>query len=193
MDMRIESYGREVVFENKSPADFFSSALNGHGVEQVLTMREYGVPAMFVIWGDIGDIWRAIRVSRVDYDYARVKVFELMAYAWFNNIPVWPLGEDPLEEALTIALQALKTDLMPALPKPVGSSRQAASLALLCDGIGIEKAKAVLAVHPFKDIFTLTVEDFQGIKGIGPKLAERLHKSIHGGKKCSNRSKHVGR
>jgi hypothetical protein len=91
--------------ELKEPADWVSSVLSGHLMEQTLAMREARQDACTVILGDLGDIQSAIKHSTdgrhlrgvelshaIAGTHARCKSFRKRSF--LNGVPVFYKGDD---------------------------------------------------------------------------------------------------
>jgi hypothetical protein len=179
-------------FSEDGNSDYLGSILNGHLWQQILVARELQVPLIIVVLGDDNDVGAAIRKAsghgnqghRVDpeklMEYFRmVEGFEANCIAL--NIHVWRLKTDSYKRMLLRVRKILEGgDLSGFAPAPANGERLEVGLSIIAGrGVGPKKAASVLerfnvCLRP-KDGFT---GGLAGCKGIGPKLDEKIRKSI---------------
>ncbi|MFA5376652.1 MAG: hypothetical protein WC455_12970 [Dehalococcoidia bacterium] len=187
--------------ELKLAQDFVQSVLNGHLMEQTLSIGKTGQDGCTVILGDIGDIQEAIMDSAqgrglskseishsIASTYARCKSFRKRSF--LNGVPAFHKGddsgffdgEDQFKDILELAHDYLcDGSMMGFRPRPADGEREllAASILFHGDGIGPGVLKPVMAEY---DLVLVPKGDFArqpcDMKGIGPKRAEMIDKRI---------------
>ena len=188
--------------ELKEPADYVSSVLgkDGHLYQQYLSMAEAGCPCMILFLGSDNDVTKAIIDALQTRYKGKELAFQIGSYekrlidfeanAEALGCPVERWSSMPYSRLLSRVAKRLegKASLMDYRPRPSEEERKIAALAMLLgNGIGPEKAKAILekfdlkleskneigADGMIKDSYKLT-----DCKGLGPKLAARIREKI---------------
>lgn len=177
--------------ELKESADYIQSVLGkeGHLYQQILTMRETGMPSMVCVLGTDDDIQAAVKDalvtryrgqelhSQIASYINRLYDFEANCYAVGVQVVRWKAA--PWKRLLSLAHKTLLGgDLLGYRPRPAENERRISALAMLLgNGIGPAKAKAIL------EKFDIVLESKGGCAltecpGIGSKLADRICKKI---------------
>lgn len=189
--------------ELKEPADYVSSALGkpGHLYEQYLSMAEAGCPCMILVLGSDDDVHKAIFESLLTRYNGQERVREIASYhnrlIHFESCcealgcPVERWDSMPYSRLLSRVATKLegKASLMDYRPRPAEEEREIAALAMLLgNGIGPEKAKAILEKFDLKlDACGAVMPNGKnGVRpvaltdcpGIGPKLAARIRERV---------------
>ncbi|MDD3954558.1 MAG: hypothetical protein PHY82_11655 [Lentisphaeria bacterium] len=185
--------------ELKTPADFVSSVLSGHLMEQVLSCREADNSACVVILGDLGDIQKAIKDSAsgrhlrgadlshaIATTHSRCKSFRKRSF--LNGVPVFHKGddsgffdgEDQFADLLELAHDYLCDGSMCGFSlRPADGEREAQAASFLFPGMGAKSLAPVLqdyrlALVPRK-AYARPVEE---MPKIGAKRAAMLNSRI---------------
>jgi ERCC4-type nuclease len=178
VDLRITRGTLECYVENKTLKDLIGSALTGHLLEQMFRVQERVVPGFIAVWGDPTDIPRVIPSFPQEERHIIATLYGVMVEGFSRNIPVVFLGSFPMPAIMSLSNAIMdKTDV--AIPKPIGIDREAAAISMLCTGIGVKKAKALLSNRSFREVVNLKKEEIEKCQGFGPKLAARLHHSMN--------------
>ncbi|AXH60226.1 ERCC4 domain-containing protein [Pseudomonas amygdali] len=169
----------EVAVERKSANDFVTSVMSGRVFEQVGRMKLDFLRPMVLIEGD------PIRTrSAIDPKSVAGAISSLMTIQQISVVSV----ADTTETAIMLATMArhlqhglgYDINLHPKKPKP---NREAAEYVVgSLPGIGAGNATKLFShfgsIHA---VMTASAKEIMGVKGIGPKTAQRIHELIHFG------------
>lgn len=176
--------------ELKEPEDYLASVINGHLFDQVLRIRETGDPGMILVIGSDNQVVYAVisscthRGRRGPQSSEKIRTYnnlirDFEANAYALRIPVMRMHRSPYSRLLSIAHKVLTdADLLAHRPHPAENERHVAALCMLVPGIGPERAKAILKTYSFRELASASEDDLRRVAGIGPKLAERIVKSM---------------
>lgn len=185
--------------ELKEPADYVSSVLgkNGHLYQQYLSMAEAGQPCMILVLGSDDDVHKAIFESLMTRYHGQERMYQIASYekrlidfeanAEVLGCPVERWDSMPYSRLLSRVAKKLegKASLMDYRPRPAEEERKVAALAMLLgNGIGPEKAKAILEKFSL-ELTARWDEDadceyrLTDCDGIGPKLEKRIKEKIY--------------
>lgn len=167
----------EVAVERKSATDFVTSVMSGRVFEQVGRMKLDFLRPMVLIEGD------PIRTrSAIDPKSVAGAISSLMTIQQISVVSV----ADTTETAIMLATMArhlqhglgYDINLHPKKPKP---NREAAEYVVgSLPGIGAGNATKLFShfgsIHA---VMTASAKEIMGVKGIGPKTAQRIHELIH--------------
>lgn len=197
-DICLLSQTKRIHVELKKPNDWVSSVLFGHLYEQVLTLREWGQPAIILILGDTADIYKAIKESAsgrglrgpdiahvIASNHARCKSFRKRAF--LNNIRVFWKGDDSgffdgddtFEDLLEFALDFfLEGDMIGFRPKPADGERDIAAASMLFKGIGDESMTNLLKEYDIGFFPKHGARPIEEIPGFGKKRCDQIRSRV---------------
>lgn len=170
----------EVAVERKSAVDFVNSVMSGHIFEQVGRMKLDYVRPMVLIEGD------PIRTrSAIEPKAVAGAISSLMTIQQISVVSV----ADSTETAIMLATMArhlqhglgYEINLHPKKPKP---NKEAAEYVIgTLPGIGAGNATKLFShFGSIYAVMTASAKDITGVKGIGPKTAQRIYDLIHFGR-----------
>jgi len=171
-DIRFTSGDRVLDVELKVPLDYVQSVLNGHLMEQVLSVREGGTQGCVVILGERDDIYAAIRDSSTGRGYKKSEVGRIISAtharcksfrkrSMLNGVPVFFKGDDSgffdgpdqWKDILELAVDFLTGgDMLGFRMRPADGERELAAASMLFHGdkIGPGVLSPVLAEYALR-------------------------------------------
>lgn len=190
--------------ELKRPEDFVQSVLNGHLMDQTLSIRESGYNGCTVILGGLDDLYEAIKDASklragkylrgaelgqaISSTHLRCKSFRKRSF--LNGIPIFHKGDDSgffdsddqWKDILNLAYDyLLDGDMLGFRQRPANGEREllAASILFHGDGVGPGVLKPVmneykLALVPKGEYARQPLD----MAGIGPKRAKLIEERI---------------
>lgn len=199
-DIRFISGDRVLDVELKVPLDYVQSVLNGHLMEQVLSVREGGTQGCVVILGERDDIYAAIRDSAVGRGYKKADIGHVISTtharcksfrkrATLNGVPVFFKGDDSgffdgpdqWRDILELAVDFLTGgDMLGFRMRPADGERELAAASMLFHGdkIGPGVLSPVLAEYALRLVprgpDATPIKDLPGIGAKRSAIIERV-------------------
>jgi ERCC4-type nuclease len=169
-----------VCIERKSVQDFAQSVNNGRMNNQALNMvSNYGKRSYIIIIGAINDLYNKYvdwTERRFDYEVAKINA----AFPEIN-IELVP-NELRFFKRIKALFKACNNDskrvneIKRIAPR---SDNKYVDMVRVVDGIGEEKAKAILKQFKVYELWDVSEKDLQSIKGIGSAQAAKIKKVFH--------------
>ncbi len=187
--------------ELKLPIDFVQSVLNGHLMDQTLSMRESGYNGCTVVLGDLGDIAEAIRDSSklrsgkylrgdelrqaISSNHLRCKSFRKRSM--LNGIPVFYKGDDSgffdgddqWKDILDLSYDFLcDGDLLGFRVRPAENDRDVCAAATLFKGIGSDSMRELLKDYDLMFCPKPGARPIEEIPGFGKKRCDQIRARV---------------
>jgi hypothetical protein len=175
--------------ELKRPEDFVQSVLNGHLMDQTLSIRESGYNGCTVILGGLDDLYEAIKDASklragkylrgaeigqaISSTHLRCKSFRKRSF--LNGIPIFHKGDDSgffdsddqWKDILNLAYDyLLDGDMLGFRQRPAENDREIAAASMLYKGIGSDSMKILLKEYTLafvpRGIYARPIEELPG-------------------------------
>lgn len=188
--------------ELKRPEDFVASVLNGHLMNQTLSIRESGYNGCTVILSDLDGIYQAIKDASklragkylrgselsqaISSNHLRCKSFRKRSF--LNGVPVFWKGDDSgffdgddqWKDILELAADYLADgDMLGFRQRPAEGEREVAAASMMFRGIGSDSMRALLKEYQLafvpRGMYAKPIEE---LPGWGKKRCEMVNPMV---------------